>query len=199
MQILFVNEQLLLVNKPSGLLSVPGRGEDKQDCAIHRAQAQFADALIVHRLDMATSGLLLMARGTEMQRRLSMDFAARKVHKRYIALVTGRLDPAPDWREVNLPLLTDWPNRPRQKIDFEIGKPSLTRYRVLSASDTHSRVELEPVTGRTHQLRVHMLALGHPILGDSLYGQATGGAMCLHACSLSLPELGLHFDCPPEF
>lgn len=199
MQILFVNEQLLLVNKPSGLLSVPGRGEDKQDCAIHRAQAQFADALIVHRLDMATSGLLLMARGAEMQRRLSMDFAARKVHKRYIALVTGRLDPAPDWREVNLPLLTDWPNRPRQKIDFEIGKPSLTRYRVLSASDTHSRVELEPVTGRTHQLRVHMLALGHPILGDCLYGQATGGPMCLHACSLSLPEMGLHFDCPPEF
>ncbi|MEL4177865.1 RluA family pseudouridine synthase [Roseateles sp. PN1] len=199
MQILFVNEQLLLVNKPSGLLSVPGRGEDKQDCAIHRAQAQFADALIVHRLDMATSGLLLMARGAEMQRRLSMDFAARKVHKRYIALVTGRLAAKPDWQEVNLPLLTDWPNRPRQKIDFEAGKPSLTRYRVLSTDEAQSRVELEPVTGRTHQLRVHMLALGHPIVGDALYGQATGGAMCLHACSLSLPELGLHFDCPPEF
>ena len=206
LSVLFANGALLIINKPGGLLSVPGRGPDKQDCVIHRAQLQFPDALIVHRLDMATSGLLLLARGAEMQRRLSLDFAERRVHKRYVALLQGELATSgQDWAEVNLPLSPDWPNRPRQKIDLAAGKASLTRFRVLSHSAGQTRVELEPVTGRTHQLRVHMLSLGFPVVGDALYNplclDQTNPApqLMLHACSLQLPELGLQFESPPEF
>lgn len=205
MDIVHVDAELIVVNKPSGLLSVPGRGPDKQDCAIQRIQADYPEALIVHRLDMATSGLLLLARGPAMQRALSLDFAERRVHKRYIALLRGRLaGPDQGWAEVDLPLLTDWPNRPRQKIDHAGGKPSLTRYRVLAHSAdaaASTRVELEPVTGRTHQLRVHMLALGHPIAGDRLYGPADddGARLLLHACYLGLPGRGLQFESAPEF
>ncbi|MCV2358796.1 pseudouridine synthase [Paucibacter sp. TC2R-5] len=195
---LFVNDALLLINKPSGLLSVPGRGEDKQDCAIHRVQRLYPEALIVHRLDMATSGLLLLARGAAMQRALSMAFEGRRVHKRYEALLAGNL-PLPDAGEVDLPLITDWPNRPRQKIDHQIGKASLTRYRVLSRCAQQTRVELEPVTGRTHQLRVHMLALGHPIIGDTLYRGQAAPRMYLHARTLKLPDWDLSFESPPEF
>ncbi|MFY7865916.1 RluA family pseudouridine synthase [Roseateles sp.] len=204
-EVLFANQDVLVVNKPSGLLSVPGRGPDKQDCVIHRIQKLFPEALIVHRLDMATSGLLLLARGAASQRRLSMAFEARQVHKRYVAVVHGELrTPDKDWAEIQLPLITDWPNRPRQKVDPQNGKPSLTRYRPVlpnSSPASHTRVLLEPVTGRTHQLRVHMLALGHPILGDSLYGPALDKAsrLHLHACSLQLPALNLAFECPPDF
>ena len=204
--ILFANDALLIINKPGGLLSVPGRGPDKQDCVIHRAQQQFPDALIVHRLDMATSGLLLLARGAEMQRRLSLDFAERRVHKRYLALLQGELAGTGDeWAEVNLPLSPDWPNRPRQKVDLAAGKASRTRFRVLSHSAGQTRVELEPVTGRTHQLRVHMLSLGFPMVGDALYNPLCldhadpAPRLMLHACSLHLPELGLQFESPPEF
>jgi tRNA pseudouridine32 synthase/23S rRNA pseudouridine746 synthase len=204
--VLFANEALLIINKPGGLLSVPGRGPDKQDCVIHRAQVQFPDALVVHRLDMATSGLLLLARGAEMQRRLSLDFAERRVHKRYLALLQGELASTGDkWAEVNWPLSPDWPNRPRQHVDLGSGKASLTRYRVLSHSAGQTRVELEPVSGRTHQLRVHMLSLGFPVVGDALYNPLCLGERCpaprlmLHACSLHLPELGLQFKSPPEF
>ncbi len=196
--LLFANEELLLINKPSGLLSVPGRGPDKQDCAIHRVQQLYPEALIVHRLDMATSGLLLLARGTAMQRSLSMAFEARRIHKRYVALLTGEL-PGLTEGEVDLPLITDWPNRPRQMVDHQIGKPSLTRYRIQSRGFGRTRVELEPVTGRTHQLRVHMLALGHPIIGDTLYGAQTEDRMYLHACLLELPDWDLSFESPPEF
>ncbi len=197
--LLFANEELLLVNKPGGLLSVPGRGDDKQDCVIHRVQQHYPEALIVHRLDMATSGLLLLARGAVAQRRLSMAFEARRVQKRYLALLVGELA-GTDAGEVNLPLSADWPNRPLQKIDLLAGKPSLTRYRVLARGAGQTRVALEPVTGRTHQLRVHMLALGHPIVGDALYGGGQAGErLCLHACALSLPDWGLSFECPPEF
>jgi tRNA pseudouridine32 synthase/23S rRNA pseudouridine746 synthase len=202
MEIVHVDAELIVVDKPGGLLSVPGRGPDKQDCAIHRIQSLYPDALTVHRLDMATSGLLLMARGLHQQRLLSIEFAERRVHKRYVALLTGQLDGAQQqWREVDLPLLTDWPNRPRQKIDFEQGKPSLTRYRILARSTQATRVELEPVTGRTHQLRVHMLALGHPIVGDALYGSDPGEnqQLRLHASELDLPSRGLSLRCPPEF
>ena len=204
MDIVHLDDDLIVINKPPGLLSVPGRGPDKQDCAIHRIQVRYPEALIVHRLDMATSGLLLLARGPAMQRALSLDFAERRVHKRYLALVQGQLPGSEDWAEVNLPLLTDWPNRPRQKIDFETGKPSLTRYRVLAREAQRTRVELEPVTGRTHQLRVHMLALGHPILGDALYASDTAEQdlaprLLLHASLLSLPQRGLRIECPPEF
>lgn len=199
MALVHVDTGVIVVNKPSGLLSVPGRGADKQDCVIHRIQADYPEALIVHRLDMATSGLLLLARGPAMQRQLSLDFAERRVHKRYLAVLQGRL--ASDEGEVNLPLASDWPNRPRQQVNVEHGKPSLTRYRVLAHEAGHTRVELEPVTGRTHQLRVHMLALGHPILGDTLYGPAEPLAprLLLHASALALPARGLAFTSTPEF
>lgn len=188
LDLVYRDESLIVVNKPAGLLAVPGRGADKQDCLAGRVQAEFPDALIVHRLDMATSGLLLFARGVAMQRRLSHLFRERLVSKRYVAVVSGRLEPLSG--EIDLPLVGDWPNRPRQKVDLANGKPSLTRYRLLvhdAVTDT-TRVELEPVTGRTHQLRVHMAAIGHPILGDALYGGEAGGRverLLLHASVLS--------------
>lgn len=205
LDIVYVDEALLVVNKPSGLLSVPGRGEERQDCLAARVQAEFPDALIVHRLDMATSGLLVMARGAEMHRQLSKLFMERGVDKRYIALVAGCLAQAAG--QVNLPLICDWPNRPRQKVDFEIGKPSLTHYRQLAydpAADI-SRVELSPVTGRSHQLRVHMQSLGHPILGDELYGDERSRAerLMLHAAWLAFehPATGtpMEFAREPAF
>jgi tRNA pseudouridine32 synthase/23S rRNA pseudouridine746 synthase len=184
--VLHVDDACIVVDKPSGLLSVPGRGEHLQDCLATRVQAQFGDALVVHRLDMVTSGLMLFARGIDAQRRLSRAFAQREVHKRYVAVVHGRLDP--DHGEIDLPLIADWPNRPLQRVDHEHGKPSLTRYRVVDTKAERSRVELEPVTGRAHQLRVHLLAIGHPIVGDALYAppEVLAGAdrLLLHATSL---------------
>ena len=206
-QIVHVDAALIVVDKPTGLLSVPGRGAEKQDCVATRVRALHADALVVHRLDMATSGLMLLARGAALQRQLSLAFAQREIGKRYIAVVAGLL--AADSGEIDLPLLTDWPNRPLQRVDREHGKPSLTRYRVLShdsAANT-SRVELEPVTGRTHQLRVHLLAIGHPIVGDALYAPpiilAGAGRLLLHATSIRLqhPATGsmLQFSSVPPF
>ena len=205
--LLHADHCLLVVNKPSGLLSVPGRGVDKQDCLIRRVQADYPDALIVHRLDFDTSGLLVVARGKEMHRRLSILFQDRRVDKRYVAVVAGKL--APECGEVCLPLIVDWPNRPRHMVVFATGKPSLTRYRVHSydAQRQCSRVELTPETGRTHQLRVHMQALGHPILGDSLYADPASLSMAdrllLHAEHLAFahPETDeqLNFDCPAPF
>ncbi len=202
MQLLHVDAGLAVVNKPSGLLSVPGRQES--DCAWARLREQLPDALVVHRLDMATSGLLLFARGPEMQRALSLDFAERRVEKRYVARVQGRLEgPTEGWAEIDLPLIADWPNRPRQKVDLALGKPSRTRWRVLAHEDDNegesTRLELEPVTGRSHQLRVHLQALGHPILGDSLYGGAPAPRLMLHACALALPARGLALHCPADF
>ncbi|WP_397532963.1 RluA family pseudouridine synthase [Roseateles sp.] len=199
----YVDERLIVVDKPADLLTVPGRGEDKQDCAIHRVQQRFNDALIVHRLDMATSGLLLLARGAEMQRSLSIAFAQRRVAKRYTAVLAGCLAEA--CGEVDLPLMPDWPNRPRQKVDLAHGKPSLTRWQVLARDEQaqSTRVALEPVTGRSHQLRLHMQAIGHPILGDPLYASpaqcALAPRLLLHASWLHLPELGLSFDSAAPF
>lgn len=191
--VLYADEALLVLDKPSGLLAVPGRGEDKQDCLSARAQSLYPDALIVHRLDMATSGLMVLARGISAQRSLNAAFAERRVNKRYVAVVDGTLAPPSDtWGLINLPILVDWPNRPRRMIDHEQGKPSTTRWRVLShhAATATTRVELEPITGRSHQLRVHLQALGHPILGDALYGnprvQALSDRLLLHACVLEL-------------
>ncbi|MEO3692544.1 RluA family pseudouridine synthase [Roseateles paludis] len=193
MNIVHVDERLVVVDKPSGLLSVPGRGPDKQDCASSRVQAIYPEALIVHRLDQATSGLLVLARGPDWQRALSREFAERRVAKRYVAVVQGQLEAA-GWQLVDLPLSCDWPNRPRQQVDTALGKPALTRWHVLQPEGPgRTRIELEPVTGRTHQLRVHMAALGHPICGDLLYGPAEPSAerLLLHAAELSL--LGQQF------
>ncbi len=196
----------VVLHKPSGLLAVPGKTSN--DCLSLLAQAQFADALIVHRLDMATSGLMLMARGIDAQRTLNTAFAERRVHKRYVAIVQGDCrstaasdsansvraanlaDPASAWQSIELPILVDWPNRPLRKIDFENGKPSSTRWRCLSfdAARNVSRLELEPLTGRSHQLRVHLKAIGHPILGDALYAPpdiaALSPRLLLHATEL---------------
>ena len=205
--LLYADASLLVANKPSRLLSVPGRGEEKQDCLIRRVQTEYRDALIVHRLDYDTSGLLVLARGKAMHRALSILFQERQVEKRYVAVVDGRMEN--EAGEVNLPLIVDWPNRPRHIVDFNIGKPSLTLYRVLNYdAGTHTtRVALTPETGRTHQLRVHMQSLGHPILGDTLYATeealAKADRLLLHAELLSFahPETGevLSFNCPAEF
>ena len=204
--VLYTDDAFLITDKPAGLLSVPGRGEDKHDCLIHRVQETHPEALIVHRLDMSTSGLLILARGEAMQRHFSMLFRERAVDKRYIAVVQGIVEQ--DVGEIDLPMICDWPNRPRQMVDFERGKPSLTRYRVLERSPAAqtTRVELEPVTGRSHQLRVHMMSLGHPILGDDLYGGIAyerAERLLLHAAQVAFahPVSGLpqQFECAPPF
>jgi tRNA pseudouridine32 synthase/23S rRNA pseudouridine746 synthase len=190
------DEHLLVIDKPAGLLSVPGRGADKQDCAWARVRRQVPDALVVHRLDMATSGLLLLARGIEAQRRLSAAFAQRQVGKRYLAVVAGRPGAGhadnEGWQLIDLPLAADWPNRPRRIVDPVHGKPSQTRWRVLAfeAASDRTRLELEPLTGRSHQLRVHLQALGHPIVGDHFYApppvRDAAPRLLLHASELRL-------------
>lgn len=197
-EVVFEDSTLLVLNKPSGLLSVPGKGADKQDCVSSRVQHHYPEALIVHRLDMATSGLLLMARSLAVQRLLSMAFASREVQKRYVAVVDGCVKtaqngaPTEPWQLIDRPIAPDWPNRPLQKIDLERGKPSQTQFRVLSydATNNTTRLELAPITGRTHQLRVHLQALGHPILGDALYASleivAKSNRLRLHASVLKL-------------
>ncbi len=205
--LLHLDEHLLVVSKPAGLLAVPGRGADKQDCLSARVQAELPEARVVHRLDMATSGLMLMARSAEVQRALGAAFEARQVHKHYEAVVHGHPSAQGEaWQEIDLPLAADWPNRPRQQVDAARGKPSLTRWRLLGREGAHSRVLLEPVTGRTHQLRVHLCAIGHAIVGDALYapGQGRGATrLMLHACALDLthPVTGqrLQVQDPPPF
>lgn len=210
MEPLYVDDTLLVFDKPSGLLAVPGRGADRQDSLSARVQARYPDALIVHRLDMSTSGLMAMARGPAAQRELNKAFATREVTKRYIAVVAGRLEALPeDWGMIDLPIIVDWPNRPLRVVDPVHGKPSLTRWRVLGAgpAGVGTRVELEPVTGRSHQLRVHLRELGHPILGDALYAppgvQAQAPRLLLHAWSLRfshpLTREALTFEYPAPF
>jgi tRNA pseudouridine32 synthase/23S rRNA pseudouridine746 synthase len=193
LSILYADAALLVLDKPAGLLSVPGRGADKQDCLSKRVQRVYPDALVVHRLDMATSGVMLMARGAAAQRALNLAFASHGVAKRYLAVVAGEMAmPPEDWGLINLPISVDWPNRPRRVIDHADGKSSVTRWRVLSYNPAtqRTRLELEPVTGRSHQLRVHLMALGHPIVGDALYGnpgnQAPARRLLLHACAIEL-------------
>jgi tRNA pseudouridine32 synthase/23S rRNA pseudouridine746 synthase len=186
--VLYADDALVVVDKPAGLLAVPGRGEQRQDCVAARVQSRFPDALVVHRLDQATSGLMVLARGAEAQRTLSRAFAERRVAKHYTAIVGGLLVGAAG--TIELPLAADWPNRPRQQVDAVHGKASITHWRVLGcdvAADT-TRVELEPLTGRSHQLRVHLRAIGHPIVGDVLYAPAALAAprLMLHASGLAL-------------
>ena len=201
----YFDEHMLVLNKPSGLLSVPGRGPDKQDCLSKRVQAIYPDALVVHRLDQDTSGLLIMARGIEAQRRISKAFETRQIHKRYMAVVVGEPEPtekdADGWTLIEGAILLDWPNRPLHIIHPD-GKPSKSRWRMLESIDSASLIELEPVTGRTHQLRVHMQSIGHPILGDSLYAppevRALTTILMLHAKCIKLAhpftEEPLSFD-----
>ena len=196
-ELLHADNSLLVLNKPAGLLAVPGRGEDKQDSLSRRVQHLYPDALIVHRLDMATSGLMLMARSLESQRALSKLFETRAVHKRYMAVVDGDMAPAAHtakdedgWHLIDMPIALDWPRRPLHVIDAMNGKPSQTRWRIVSfdTASNSTRVELEPITGRSHQLRVHLKALGHSILGDALYAprpvQTKAPRLLLHACLL---------------
>lgn len=204
---IYQDEHMLVLNKPSGLLSVPGRGPDKQDCLSKRVQSVFEDALVVHRLDQDTSGLLIMARGIEAQRRISKAFETRQVNKRYVAVVAGHPTPhnvnPEGWGLIEGPILLDWPNRPLHIIHPD-GKPSQSRWRLLQAGEHASLIELEPITGRTHQLRVHMQSTGHPMLGDSLYApheiRSLTPRLMLHAQSISLahPFTGemLSFDVP---
>lgn len=202
-----IDDALLAIDKPAGLLSVPGRGPNKADCAIARVQQRFADALVVHRLDMGTSGILVFGRGPAAQRALSIAFEQRRCDKRYESVVAGL--PAAEAGEIDLPLRGDWPNRPRQMVDAQQGRPALTRWQVLArdATQGRSRLALMPITGRSHQLRVHLASIGHPILGDELYAPpAQHGAaprLLLHACRLVLPHpvsgLPLVLESPAPF
>jgi tRNA pseudouridine32 synthase / 23S rRNA pseudouridine746 synthase len=202
LKVLYVDTALIVISKPAGLLAVPGRGPDKQDCAWHRLQAEYADALVVHRLDQATSGLLLFARGKTAQAALSQAFAKRCVTKRYLAVVHGT--PQPAQGQITLPLSADWPARPRQRVDPVHGKAAHTGYRLVHSTSVTSQVELTPHTGRTHQLRVHMAAIGHPIVGDALYGPPSHATcLLLHAHMLALAHpltrQVLQFESPAPF
>jgi len=193
-----VDAHLIVIAKPAGLLSVPGRGEDKADCAVSRVEADYPGVLTVHRLDMATSGLLILARSKEIQAALSRMFELGQMEKEYHAHVWGQPDPPGGM--IDLPLITDWPNRPRQKVDHEIGKPSRTRYETVDTGASGARLRLKPLTGRSHQLRVHLAEIGHPILGDELYAHpeahAAAPRLLLHASGLGFdhPYSGARFD-----
>jgi tRNA pseudouridine32 synthase / 23S rRNA pseudouridine746 synthase len=217
--LVFADDALLVLDKPSGLLSVPGKGEDKQDCLSRRVQAEFPDAVVVHRLDMATSGLMVMARGPTAQRVLSDAFANRQVQKCYRAVVAGvAVQLQQPWAMIDLPIALDWPQRPLRHIDAVNGKSSQTEWQVDSATPPGpgvqfdigrpcTRVVLKPITGRSHQLRVHLAAIGHPILGDTLYApvevQTQSARLLLHASSLTLmhPATGqtMQFESPTPF
>ena len=205
LDIKYQDEDILILNKPSGLLSVPGKAPEHRDCLQYRAQRVLPTATIVHRLDMATSGLLVMAMNKAAHRHISKQFELRQTRKSYIAEVYGHIEQ--ESGEVDLPLICDWPNRPKQMVDHTRGKSAQTHWQVLSRQETSTRVELTPITGRSHQLRVHMLSIGHPILGDRLYAHeqalSMSSRLLLHAQSLSFkhPQLEqiMTFDCPAPF
>lgn len=185
--ILHADDDIVVVDKPAGLLSVPGRGPERADCLIERLRGVFPGVLLVHRLDLDTSGVIVFALTRAAQAHLGRQFESRRTSKRYQALVAGH--PAERKGRVDLPLTVDWPNRPRQMVCHKTGRPAQTDWRVIRPEGVNTRVRLSPVTGRSHQLRVHMLAIGHPILGDPLY--ATGEAadwprLMLHAEELRL-------------
>jgi tRNA pseudouridine32 synthase/23S rRNA pseudouridine746 synthase len=187
LELIHEDHELLVVNKPAGLLSVPGKGDHLKDCLITRLQAAFPEALLVHRLDMDTSGVIVFARTPAAQRHLGLQFEKRMMKKSYLALVWGQVDGKEG--VIDLPLIVDWPNRPLQKVCHETGRAAVTEWKVLRHDETSTRMRLFPQTGRSHQLRVHMRELGHPILGDPFY--ATGPArdfprLMLHAETLRL-------------
>lgn len=205
LDIIYQDDHILVLNKPSGLLSVPGKAPEHKDSLQLRVQRVFPTASIVHRLDMATSGLMLMALNKDSHRHLSRQFELRQTDKRYQAKVWGEMEKATG--TVELPLICDWPNRPKQMVDHERGKPSTTHFNVLEHGVKYTKVDLIPVTGRSHQLRVHMLSLGHPILGDRLYAHQDALAMAdrlqLHACEISFAhpqtQQRLNFNSPSPF
>jgi len=203
--VVFQDAGLLVINKPAGLLSVPGRAVEHRDCLESRVREKYPDALLVHRLDMDTSGLMVFALNKEVQRALGRQFELRQVDKTYAAIVAG--DVESEHGTVDLPLIVDWPNRPLQMVDHERGKAALTYWRVLAQEQGKTRMSLHPKTGRSHQLRVHMLALGHPIVGDRFYAPpevvAQSTRLMLHAERLSLnhPQTGerVYFESPSPF
>jgi tRNA pseudouridine32 synthase/23S rRNA pseudouridine746 synthase len=205
LQIVFKDEHFLVINKPSELLSVPGKGIELQDCLQLRVQRVYPTATIVHRLDMATSGLLVMALNKAAHRHISRQFELRQTSKTYIARVYGQV--AGEEGCVDLPLICDWPNRPKQMVCLQNGKPAQTLWRVLARNKQDTRLELSPITGRSHQLRVHMLSLGHPILGDRLYAPPQALQLAprlqLHAQSLGFMhphhEQDVSFFAPAPF
>jgi tRNA pseudouridine32 synthase/23S rRNA pseudouridine746 synthase len=203
--IVYQDDDILILDKPSELLTVPGKALEHKDSLELRAKRVFPTASIVHRLDMATSGVIVMALNKGSHRNLSRQFEQRQTSKMYKARVYGKLEKLKGM--VDLPLICDWPNRPKQMVDFERGKPSQTLFEVIATEDNATVVKLTPITGRSHQLRVHMLSLGHPILGDRLYAHPNALSMAprlqLHACSLGLThpvtEDKLVFESPCEF
>ena len=177
--------EIVVVDKPAGLLSVPGRGEDRADCLIARLRGVFPEILLVHRLDLDTSGVMVFALTRRAQADLGQQFEKRQVRKTYVARLWGKLEPVEG--RVDLPLIVDWPNRPRQHVNHETGRPAQTDWKVLSLDGQETRVRLTPLTGRSHQLRVHMAETGHPILGDPLYAEGAARdfpRLMLHAESL---------------
>ncbi|WP_113632734.1 bifunctional tRNA pseudouridine(32) synthase/23S rRNA pseudouridine(746) synthase RluA [Pectobacterium peruviense] len=206
LHILYQDQHIMVVNKPSGLLSVPGRAPEHKDSVMNRIQVDYPTAESVHRLDMATSGVIAVALTKAAERELKRQFREREPKKSYLARVWGHM--AQDEGVIDLPLICDWPNRPKQKVCFETGKSAQTEYQVLSRDDDGTtRVKLMPITGRSHQLRVHLLALGHPILGDGFYAPPDAKAMAprllLHAQELAITHPAfntpMHFRCEADF
>jgi tRNA pseudouridine32 synthase/23S rRNA pseudouridine746 synthase len=189
LEIVHADRHVLVVIKPAGLLSVPGRGPDKADCLIARLAERWPQVALVHRLDQDTSGVMVFGMGRAAQGALGKQFEARSVAKHYVARVAGHLEGA---GRVDLPLIVDWPNRPRQHVNHDTGRAAQTDWQVVGHAAGETRVALTPITGRSHQLRVHMAELGHPILGDTLYAQ---GAARDHA-RLMLHAQDLAFDHP---
>jgi len=189
-EVLYRDASLVVVNKPHDLLSVPGKGPDKQDCLVRRVQQQFPTARIVHRLDYATSGIIVLALSADSHRALSIAFQNRQTDKSYQAVVAGEVSTASG--EIDLPLICDWEKRPLQKVCYEYGKKALTQWQRLECSEGNTRLRLIPVTGRSHQLRVHCLEMGHPIIGDRFYApdniQEQSPRLLLHAEFLSFPH-----------
>jgi tRNA pseudouridine32 synthase/23S rRNA pseudouridine746 synthase len=187
LDVIHADHEILIVNKPSGLLSVPGKGPHLADCLIARVQVAFPQALLIHRLDRDTSGVMVFALTRHAQRHIGLQFEKRMTKKTYVARVWGTLEPKKG--TVDLPLIVDWKNRPLQKVCHETGKSAQTDWRVLRSDASESRVRLMPKTGRSHQLRVHMLSLGHPILGDPFYAQGAArqyDRLMLHSEELRL-------------
>lgn len=201
-KIVFIDDDLIIAEKPAGLLSVPGKAEDNRDCLINRIQLTHPEAIIVHRLDMATSGLMILPRSKRAEKRISVQFQRRKVLKKYVALLHGVIEE--DEGVITAPLICDWENRPRQKVDFEIGKPSQTFFEVIERGENFTRVVFWPSTGRSHQLRMHAIHIGHPICGDYFYiGDDGYERLMLHASYLEFkhPMSGekIAFESLPDF